>query len=115
MQKMSKTTVLELPINLEDKIYVVPSKTNYLLNIVNRHPELNKIREFTIHEIHYNKHGYSVISYIDYTPFCFYYKSENVAHHNIEEFYQETWFVNREEAKKKLNELSEQAKEVFGR
>ena len=91
-----------------DKIYVIPSKTNYEINNIH-HKERNRIYEWEVHEIRFNKYGYAVVSWIDNIPFfcaeveagiqgdCGTYKTER--------FYGETWFKTREEAKAKLEEL----------
>ncbi len=98
---------IELPVKLGDTIYVVPSRTNYQINIINNKEEKNKVSEFVVDEIRYNKYGYSVVCYIDYIPFYFNYETAKgyCEHFNTEKFYGETWFTTREEAEKKLQEL----------
>ena len=96
-----------LPVKLGDTIYVVPSRTNYQINIINNKEEKNKVSEFVVDEIRYNKYGYSIVCYIDYIPFYFNYETAKgyCEHFNTEKFYGETWFTTREEAEKKLQEL----------
>ena len=96
-----------LPVKIGDTIYVVPSKTNYQINIINNKEEKNKVSEFVVSEIRYNKYGYSIVCYIDYIPFYFNYETAKgyCEHFNTERFYGETWFITLEEAKKKLQEL----------
>ena len=98
---------VELPVKLGDTIYVVPSRTNYQINIINNKEEKNKVSEFVVSEIRYNKYGYSIVCYIDYIPFYFNYETAKgyCEHFNTEKFYGETWFTTREEAEKKLQEL----------
>ena len=62
------------PVKIGDTIYVVPSKTNYEINIINRHSELNKVYEYIVSEIRYNKYGYSVVCELDNIPFYFNYE-----------------------------------------
>ncbi len=98
---------VELPVKLGDTIYVVPSRTNYQINIINNKEEKNKVSEFVVSEIRYNKYGYSIVCYIDYIPFYFNYETAKgyCEHFNTEKFYGETWFTTREEAQAKLKEL----------
>lgn len=98
---------IELPVKLGDTIYVVPSRTNYQINIINNKEEKNKVSEFVVSEIRYNKYGYSVVCYIDYIPFYFNYETAKgyCEHFDTEQFYGETWFATLKEAKKKLQEL----------
>lgn len=96
-----------LPVKIGDTIYVVPSRTNYQINIINNKEEKNKVSEFVVSEIRYNKYGYSIVCYIDYIPFYFNYETAKgyCEHFNTEKFYGETWFTTLEEAEKKLQEL----------
>lgn len=96
-----------LPVKLGDTIYVVPSRTNYQINIINNKEEKNKVSEFVVDEIRYNKYGYSIVCYIDYIPFYFNYETAKgyCEHFDTEQFYGETWFTTREEAQAKLKEI----------
>lgn len=96
-----------LPVKVGDTIYVVPSETNYRLNIVNGREEQNKVYEWTVSEIRYNKHGYSVVCDVgDAQFYCNYEPPKNLCgHFDTEKYYGETWFTTREEAEKKLQEL----------
>lgn len=96
-----------LPVKVGDTIYVVPSETNYRLNIVNGREEQNKVYEWTVSEIRYNKHGYSVVCDVgDAQFYCNYEPPKNLCgHFDTEKYYGETWFSTLEEAEKKLQEL----------
>ena len=98
---------IELPVKLGDTIYVVPSETNYRLNIVNGREEQNKVYEWTVSEIRYNKHSYSVVCDVgDAQFYCNYEPPKNLCgHFDTEKYYGETWFSTLEEAEKKLQEL----------
>lgn len=98
---------ITLPVKIGDKIYVVPSETNFKINNIH-HKERNRIYEWEVHEIRFSKYGYAVVSWIDNIPFfcvdvetgkydCGTYKTER--------FYGETWFKTKEEAQAKLKEL----------
>lgn len=96
-----------LPVKIGDTIYVVPSRTNYQINIINNKEEKNKVSEFVVSEIRYNKYGYSIVCYIDYIPFYFNYETAKgyCEHFNTEKFYGETWFTTEQEAQAKLKEI----------
>lgn len=103
-----------LPVKIGDTIYVVPSKTNYEINIINRHSELNKVYEYIVSEIRYNKYGYSVVCELDNIPFYFNYEKAKkwcCEHFDTEKFYGETWFATEQEAQVKLRSL----KDVYNR
>ena len=96
------------PVKIGDTIYVVPSKTNYEINIINRHSELNKVYEYIVSEIRYNKYGYSVVCELDNIPFYFNYEKAKkwcCEHFDTEKFYRETWFATEQEAQAKLKEI----------
>ena len=97
------------PVKIGDTIYVVPSKTNYEINIINRHSELNKVYEYIVSEIRYNKYGYSVVCELDNIPFYFNYEKAKkwcCEHFDTEKFYGETWFATEQEAQAKLKEMN---------
>ena len=96
-----------LPVKIGDTIYVVPSETNYRLNIVNRREDRNKVYKYLVDEIRYNKYGFSIVSYIDSVPFYFNEKvPKNLCgHFDTKKYYGETWFTTRAEAQAKLQEL----------
>ena len=103
-----KEKAVVVPVKLGDTIYVVPSETNYEINIINRHSELNKVYEYIVSEIRYNKYGYSVVCELDNIPFYFNYEKAKkwcCEHFDTEKFYGETWFATRAEAQAKLQEL----------
>lgn len=84
--------LLKLPCKVGDTIYVIPSKANYGINIVNRHKENNRVYEQVVNRIEMCKSGY-LLSTCDGMA-CV-----------IEEFYKKTWFLTREEAETALKEL----------
>lgn len=97
---------IKLPVKLGDKIYVVPSKTNFEINNIH-HKERNRVYEWEVHEIRFNKYGYDVVSWTDNTPYfcadCETIKIKTAC--ESQRFYRETWFKTKEEALAKLKEL----------
>ena len=102
-----KEKAIVVPVKLGDTIYVIPSETNYRLNIVNRREDRNKVYKYLVDEIRYNKYGFSIVSYIDSVPFYFNEKiPKNLcANFDTEKFYSETWFTTEQEAQDKLKEI----------
>ena len=102
-----KEKAIVVPVKLGDTIYVIPSETNYRLNIVNKREDRNKVYKYLVDEIRYNKYGFSIVSYIDSVPFYFNEKiSKNLcANFDTEKFYGETWFTTEQEAQEKLKEI----------
>lgn len=98
---------IELPVKIGDTIYVIPSETNYKINIVNKHEERNKVYKFIVNEIRYNQYGYSVVSWVDNIPFFFLNGDKKTICEcfETERFYNETWFITEAEAKAKLEKL----------
>lgn len=96
-----------LPVKIGDTIYVVPSETNYRLNIAKGKEEQNKVYEWTVSEIRYNKYGFSVVCDVgDIQFYCNYEPPKNLCgHFDTEKYYGETWFTTRAEAQAKLQEL----------
>lgn len=102
-----KENIIKLPVCIGDKIYVIPSLTNFRINNIH-HKERNRVYEWEVHEIRFNKYGYAVVSWIDNIPFfCVDVETGkyNCGTYEIERFYGETWFKTREEAEQKLKEM----------
>lgn len=75
-----------LPCKVGDTVYVIPSKANYALNILSRHPENNRVYEQTVREIRtYNGSVFLLVT-------C---DGTQSVH---SKFFGETWFLTREEA-----------------
>jgi hypothetical protein len=79
-----------LPCKVGDTIYVIPSKVNFKLNKVNRDPQNNRVYEQVVERIELYRNGV----YLAVT--C---NGLRSAHG---EFFGENWFMNRQEAERKL-------------
>lgn len=85
--------LLRLPCKVGDTVYVVPSNTNYGINIVNGHEENNRIYYQKVHRIQADGVGaYSLIT-------C---EGMGIV---VSIFLGETWFLTENEAEDKLREL----------
>lgn len=84
--------LLKLPCAVVDTVYVIPSKTNYKLNIINGHSENNRVYEQIIGRIEISNSGYLLVT-------C-----DGMAS-VVDTFYKKTWFLTREEAEAALKEL----------
>lgn len=76
-----------------DKIYKIPSKVNYDLNIVNRHPEINKVYEQSVCSIEIWSDNTYILNTCDGLD-CV--RSDS---------FKETWFLTKAEAEKALAEM----------
>lgn len=84
-----KGRMLRLPCAVGDTVYVIPSKTNYELNILTGHNENNRIHEQIVDRIEINRGRYVL------------YTCDGMAS-VVDVFYKETWFLTRKEAKEAL-------------
>lgn len=102
-----KEKPIVVPVKLGDTIYVIPSETNYRLNIVNRREDRNKVYKYLVDEIRYNKYGFSIVCDVgDVQFYCNYEPPKNLCgHFDTEKYYGETWFTTEQEAQEKLKEM----------
>lgn len=84
--------LLKLPCAVGDTVYVIPSKTNYKLNIINGHDENNRVYEQVINRIEISNTGYLLVT-------C-----DGMAS-VVDTFYENTWFLTREAAEAALEKL----------
>lgn len=91
--------LLKLPCAVGDTVYVIPSKANYGINIVNGQKENNRVHEQIVDHIEIYRSGY-LLSTCDGISSV------------TEEFYRVTWFLTREEADTALEELERGYKEM---
>lgn len=86
--------LIKLPCAAGDTVYVIPSKANYGINIVNRHEERNRVYEQVVDRIEMFRSGYLLVT-------CGGMSSV------IEQFYKETWFLTKEEAEAALQKMND--------
>ena len=84
--------LLRLPCKVGDDIYVIPSEVNYRLNKSFGAKGLNAVCRQVVDHIEFNSYGYLVST------------NEGMTVHRQKAF-GETWFLTREEAEQKLNEM----------
>lgn len=90
-----------LPCKVGDKIYVVPSDVNFGLNYISPISKGdNRIYEPIVESIHFYPSGYLL-------------KCCDGLIDVIEDFFGVTWFLTKQEAKNKLNELQEKWDKVY--
>lgn len=90
-----KSKIVELPCKVGDTVYVVPSLCNFRLNIVNRHPENNRICEQKV----------SSIQMWNSSEWCLW--TCDGLNLLLQKSYKENWFLTKEEAEARLKELKE--------
>lgn len=84
--------LLKLPCAVGDTVYVIPSETNYKLNIINGHSENNRVYEQVVNRIEISNTGYLLVT-------C-----DGMAS-VVDTFYKKTWFLTKEEAEAALKGL----------
>ena len=84
--------VIVPPCKVGDKVYKIPSETNYRLNIVNGFEQNNRVYEQTVCEVRIFANNKYLLSTCDYLQSV----------HS--DFYKENWFLTKEEAEKALKE-----------
>ena len=82
--------LMVLPCKVGDTIYAIPSKVNRKLNVINRHPENNRVYTQTVNDISFFPDGVYLLRCIGGLQ----------VHHSL--FFRETWFLTREEAEAAL-------------
>lgn len=92
-----KGLLLRLPCGIGSDVYIIPSKTNYKLNILSLHPENNKVYHQKVALITFTENGWYIKCDKDRE-----YAIERIL---SEKMYKETWFLSQEEAETKLSEM----------
>ena len=89
--------LVRLPCKVGDDVYIIPSPSVYGLNIINGYENLNRVYHQHIRSITFADSRWYAISREEYDIY-----SEKVLNDIA---YGITWFTDREEAEKKLEEL----------
>lgn len=92
-----KGLLLRLPCGIGSDVYIIPSKTNYKLNILSLHPENNRVYHQKVDLITFTENGWYIKCDKDRE-----YAIERIL---SEKMYKETWFLSQEEAEAKLAEM----------
>lgn len=89
--------LVRFPVKIGDDIYKIPSKANYDLNVLNGYKANNRVYHQKVYSIVFSQRGWFVQCDKDsiHVP--------NVICVDVE--YGKTWFLTREEAEKKLEEM----------
>lgn len=89
--------LVRLPVKIGDDIYKIPSKANYDLNVLNGYKTNNRVYHQKAYSIVFSQSGWFVQCDKDSIH------APNVICVDVE--YGKTWFLTREEAEKKLEEM----------
>ena len=89
--------LFRLPCGIGSDVYIIPSKTNYKLNILSLHPENNRVYHQKVSLITFTENGWYIKCDKDRE-----YAIERIL---SEKMYKETWFLSQEEAEAKLEEM----------
>ena len=91
--KQEQGLLIELPCKVGDTVYVIPSLTNYRLNVLNGFGHLNKVHEQKVHSIElFGNNRYVVVT-------C-----EGMCS-VVSDLYEENWFHTRSEAEEALAKM----------
>ena len=89
--------LVRLPVKIGDDIYKIPSKANYDLNVLNGYKANNRVYHQKVYSIVFSQRGWFVQCDKDSIH------APNIICVDVE--YGKTWFLTREEAEKKLEEM----------
>lgn len=89
--------IVRLPVKIGDDIYKIPSKANHDLNVLNGYKANNRVYHQKAYSIVFSQSGWFVQCDKDSIH------APNVICVDVE--YGKTWFLTREEAEKKLEEM----------
>lgn len=89
--------LVRLPVKIGDDIYKIPSKANYDLNVLNGYKANNRVYHQKAYSIVFSQSGWFVQCDKDSIH------APNVICVDVE--YGKTWFLTREDAEKKLEEM----------
>lgn len=91
--KLENRTLIELPCKVGDIVYVIPSLTNFRLNVLHGYSDANRVYEQEVHSIQMWKSD----------EWCLWTCGRiNLL---LQGDYKKTWFLSKEEAEQKLKEL----------
>lgn len=89
--------LLRLPCKRGDDVYIIPSKVNYDLNVLNKHEENNRVHHQKVENITFNRNGWYVECDKDVE-----YGTDRIC---IEQHFGITWFLDPTKAEQKLAEM----------
>ena len=89
--------LLQLPCEIGDDVYFIPSETNYKLNILQGYHESNRVYHQTVERITFTPNGWYLECDKDIE-----YATDHIL---IDKLYKETWFLTQAEAEQKLKEM----------
>lgn len=87
--------LLWLPCKVGDTIYVIPSKVNYDLNVINKRKKNNRVYEQKVHSIEMFSNDRYLLTTCDGLRSM------------LADSYKEIWFLNKEEAEDALQKMQD--------
>lgn len=87
--------LLRLPCKVGDTIYVIPSKVNYDLNVLNKRKKNNRVYEQKVHSIEMFSNDRYLLTTCDGLRSV------------LADSYKEIWFLDKEEAEQALKQMGE--------
>lgn len=90
--------LFRLPVAIGSDVYFIPSKVNYKLNVLHHHEKLNRVYHQKIARIHFTENGW----YAEGNLNLEYGVVDSLF---VDKLYKETWFLDKDEAERKLAEM----------
>ena len=97
VRKAPTVNAIVLPCNIGDDVYIIPSKTNFKLNVLSGLGKNNRVYHQKVENIVFTKDGWYVTGDAD--------KEYGTGRTLLDRFYKETWFLTEEEAKAALAKM----------
>lgn len=95
---LGKSNIIKLPCKVGDMVYVIPSLTNFRLNVLHGYSDANRVYEQEVHSIQMWKSD----------EWCLWTCGRiNLL---LQGNYKKTWFLSKEEAEKALEKLANENK-----
>lgn len=94
---MPTVDAVVLPCKIDDDVYIIPSETNFKLNILGNRKENNRVYHQKVANIVFGKDGWYMAGSAD--------KEYGTGRILLDRFYKETWFLTEEEAKAALAKM----------
>ena len=89
--------VIELPCGIGADVYIIPSETNFRLNLLHGHGELNRVYHQRVDRITFHENGWYMEGDKE--------REYGTGRLFLDRFYKETWFLTEAEAEKALAKM----------
>lgn len=95
--KQPTVDAVVLPCKIDDDVYIIPSETNFKLNVLSGHKENNRVYHQKVANIVFVKDGWYITGSAD--------REYGTGRILLDRYYKDTWFLTEEEAKAALAKM----------